>query len=36
MTALISKVEMDGYFKVNWSHEIFSIRKESIVNKNAV
>jgi hypothetical protein len=27
---------MDGYFQVNWSHEIYSIRKESIVNKNAV
>ena len=27
---------MDGYFQVNWSHEIYSIRKDSIVNKNAV
>jgi len=27
---------MDGYFQVNWSHEIYSIRKESIVRKNAV
>ena len=36
MTAKISKVSMDGYFKVDWSHEIYSIRKESIVNKNAV
>ena len=36
MTAKISKVQMDGYLQVNWSHEIYSIRKESIVNKNAV
>ena len=36
LTGKISKVDLKGNFRVNWSHKIFEVKKESLTSKYAV